>query len=84
MAHINVGDYQNAIAYLDNFDADDVLLNALAKGAIGDAFAQIGQPQEAYEYYQRAFKTNENKFSTPKYLFKAAMIGVELGKRHRR
>lgn len=80
MAYLNVGDYQNAIAYLDNFDADDVLLNALAKGAIGDAFAQIGQPQEAYEYYQRAFKTNENKFSTPKYLFKAAMIGVELGK----
>lgn len=80
MAYLNVGDYQNAIAYLDNFDADDVLLNALAKGAIGDAFAQIGQPQEAYEYYQRAFKTNENKFSTPKYLFKAAMLGVELGK----
>ena len=41
---------------------------------------EIGQPQEAYEYYQRAFKTNENKFSTPKYLFKAAMIGVGLGK----
>ena len=40
MAYLNLGDYVNAIAYLDQFDTDDVMLKALAKGAIGDAFAE--------------------------------------------
>ena len=55
------------------------MLNALAKGAIGDAFAQIGQPQEAYEYYQRALKPTKINLALQN-TFKAAMIGVELGK----
>ena len=80
MAYLNIKDYQNAITYLDRFDADDVLLSALAKGAIGDAFAQLGQNDEAYEYYQKAAAASDNSFSTPKYLFKAALVGIELGK----
>ncbi|MBR99362.1 MAG: hypothetical protein CMC57_05285, partial [Flavobacteriaceae bacterium] len=47
---------------------------ALSKGAIGDAFAEIGQMDEAYEYYVLAFQASQNSFTTPKYLFKAAMI----------
>jgi tetratricopeptide (TPR) repeat protein len=80
MAYLNIKDYQNAITYLDRFDADDVLLSALAKGAIGDAFAQLGQNDEAYEYYQKAAAASDNSFSTPKYLFKASLVGIELGK----
>ena len=43
MAYLNLKDYENAIVYLDQFSADDVLLSALSKGAIGDAFLQLGQ-----------------------------------------
>lgn len=80
MSYLNLKDYKNAIAYLDDFKSDDVLLSALSKGAIGDAFAQIGQNKEAYDYYVKASKENNNLFSTPKYLYKAAMLGVDLGK----
>lgn len=80
MAYLNLGDYVNAIEYLDQFDTDDVLLKALAKGAIGDAFAQIGQPEEAYDYYVTAFESSDNSFSAPKYLFKAGILGTTLGK----
>jgi len=80
MAYLNTKDYQNAIVYLDKFNSDDVLLTALAKGAIGDAFAQLNQLDDAYDYYLAASKINDNKFSTPKYLYKAAMVGEELGK----
>lgn len=80
MSYLNLKDYKNAIAYLDNFNSDDILLSALSKGAIGDAFAQIGQNQEAFEYYKAASDVSDNLFSTPKYLYKAAMIGSELGK----
>ncbi len=80
MAYLNIKDYENAIAYLDRFDADDVLLSALAKGAIGDAFAQLGQNEEAYDYYQKESALIDNSFSTPKYLIKASLTWIELGK----
>lgn len=80
MAYLNIKDYQNAIAYLDQFNSDDVLLGALAKGAIGDAFAQMGQLEEAFDYYVTASNVNNNMYSTPKFLYKAAMIGSKLGK----
>tara|TARA_B100001989_G_C24529987_1_gene461050 strand:+ start:311 stop:1081 length:771 start_codon:yes stop_codon:yes gene_type:complete len=80
MAYLNLKEYKNAIIYLDEFSSDDVLLSSLSKGAIGDAFSQINQPEEAYQYYLEAAKINNNLYSTPKYLFKAAMIGVELDK----
>ena len=81
MAYLNLEDYVNAIEYLDQFDTEDVMLKALAKGAIGDAFAQIDQPEEAYEYYVAAFESSQNSFSAPKYLFKAAILGATLGKK---
>ena len=80
MAYLNIKDYQNAIAYLDEFNSEDVLLGALAKGAIGDAFAQMGQLEEAFDYYVTASNVNNNMYSTPKFLYKAAMIGSKLGK----
>jgi tetratricopeptide (TPR) repeat protein len=80
MAYLNLGDYVNAIDYLDQFDTDDVMLKALAKGAIGDAFAQIGQPEEAYDYYVLAHQASDNSFSAPKYLYKAGILGASLGK----
>lgn len=80
MAYLNLKDYGKAIDYLDNFKSDDIMLKALAKGAIGDAFAQIGQPEEAYEYYVAAFQASDNLFSAPKYLYKAGMLGANLGK----
>ena len=80
MAYLNLGDYISAIDYLDEFDTNDVMLNALAKGGIGDAFAQIGQLEDAYDYYVFAFEASDNTFSAPKYLFKAGMLGASLGK----
>ena len=80
MAYLNLKEYENAITYLDQFKADDILLSALAKGAIGDAFAQLGQIDDAYDYYIQASNVSENMYSTPKYLYKAAMLGAENGK----
>ena len=80
MSYLNIKDYQNAITYLDQFNSEDVLLGALAKGAIGDAFEQMGQPEKALDYYIVASNINNNVYSTPKFLYKAAMIGSKLGR----
>lgn len=79
MAYLNIKDYQNAIAYLSDFSSDDMMLFAISQGGIGDAFVQLNQPEEALEYYIKASKTNENDFTAPLYLMKAARVALDLG-----
>ena len=79
MAYLNLKDYPNAIAYLEDFSSDDIILNAIAKGGIGDAFAQLNQPENALEYYEKAVAVSDNEFTAPLYLFKAGNIALTLG-----
>jgi tetratricopeptide (TPR) repeat protein len=70
--YLNMGDFENAIVYLDEFKGTDEILSVVAKGAIGDAFLELNQPEEALEYYTRATRVNDNEFVIPIYLQKAA------------
>lgn len=72
VCYLNLGDFENAIIYLDDFNGDDEILSVVAKGAIGDAFLELNQPEEALEYYTKATKVNNNEFVIPIYLQKAA------------
>lgn len=80
MAYLNTNRFEEAIDYLSDFSSDDVLLSALAKGALGDAHAQLGQDEKALSYYKEAFEASDNDFTTPKYLFKAGLIGASLNR----
>jgi TolA-binding protein len=51
----------------------------LAKGAIGDAYSQKNQPQEALENYVKAAESNKNDFTTPRFLLKAGKVALTLG-----
>ena len=70
--------YEQAIEYLGNFSSEDALLGPTALGAIGDAFADINQPEDALAYYQKAAKKNDNDFTSPLFLFKAAQTAMAL------
>ena len=78
MAYLNTKQYEKAISYLEDFSSDDVLLSALANGALGDAHAQLGDNQKALKYYKAAVNASDNGFTTPKYLFKAGLVGASL------
>ena len=80
MAYLNMNDFNAAIDYLKDFSSDDVLLSALAKGAIGDSYAQLGKTDQALSYYEEAINASENEYTSPKYLFKAALLSSALGK----
>lgn len=79
-AYLYTGKYQEAINYLEDFDSDDQILAALAKGGIGDAFMQLDQPEEALGYYEKAANIRSNAFTTPKFLLKAAITALQLKK----
>ncbi|MAL60289.1 MAG: hypothetical protein CMC14_09590 [Flavobacteriaceae bacterium] len=80
MAYLNTNKYQEAINYLDKFKTDDPLLGPLAKGGIADAFVQLNQPEEAYKYYKEAIKLSDNEMTTPRFLLKAGITALNLGK----
>jgi tetratricopeptide (TPR) repeat protein len=81
MAYLNTGKYTEAIDYLGKFKSEDIVLGALAKGAIGDAYAQNKNPEEALDNYLKAVAANKNDFTTPRFLLKAGKTALELGKK---
>ena len=79
IAYLNTGKYTEAIEYLGKFKSDDIVLSALAKGAIGDAYSQNNQPKEALSNYVKAVEANKNDFTTPRFLLKAGKTALTLG-----
>ncbi|MDE3743608.1 tetratricopeptide repeat protein [Maribacter polysaccharolyticus] len=78
MAYLEMNKYDEAIAHLEDFSSDDDILGALAKGGLGDAFMQLGQPEDALGYYESAMKHSDNGFTTPKFLYKSGITALEL------
>ncbi|WP_460218804.1 tetratricopeptide repeat protein [Psychroserpens sp. MEBiC05023] len=78
MAYLNTKDYTNAVKYLSDFDTSDDVLGPIAKGAIGDAFVQLNQLEDALGYYEQAINASTNDYTTPMYLFKAAGVAETL------
>lgn len=77
--YLKLGDFEAAIRYLKNFDANDDLLQARAYALIGDAYMELGDAQNAAEYYQDAADYKPNKQFTPVYLRKAAIAYEKQG-----
>ena len=72
-------EYQKAIEYLSKFSSNDEILGPTAIGAIGDAFADINQTEDALEYYEKAAYFKDNEFTAPLFLFKAGRSAMDLG-----
>jgi len=78
IAYLRTSDYENAIIQFNDFSTDDEILGALAKGNIGDAFAQINQPQDAIDNYIKAAEYQKNTLTAPFYLFKAGNLALDM------
>ncbi|MDE5611983.1 MAG: tetratricopeptide repeat protein, partial [Odoribacter sp.] len=73
VSYLHIGEYDNAIKYLNKFSSDDLLLANLAIANIGDAYMQLGNYKKAAEYYQKAASSKTNDFSTPSFLMKQGL-----------
>ena len=78
MIYIKLKNYKQAIHHLKKFNSKDILLSSIALGSIGDSYLNLNKPKLSLEYYEKAFSLNSNDFSTPKYLFKAAIVSNSL------
>lgn len=83
ISYLKIKQYDKAIAHLENFSSNDAMLAPTALGAIGDAFADLEQAEEALAYYEKAANAKKNNATTPLYLFKAANTALDLGKKEK-
>ncbi|WP_420572582.1 hypothetical protein [Kordia sp.] len=79
IAYLNLNEYKLAVKHLQEFNSDDIIIGAKAKGAIGDAFIQMEDPTVALEYYEKAFQHSANDATTPIYLYKAGVTALDIG-----
>lgn len=74
MSYLKKGQFENAIETLEEYDGEDQVTGILATGAIGDAHLELGRMDEALEHYQKAADKEDNQFTTPIFLQKAALV----------
>jgi tetratricopeptide (TPR) repeat protein len=70
---LRMGQYEEAITYLEQFSGSDEMLAPVAIGAIGDANMELNKLDLAIKYYLKAADKSSNSFTTPIYLKKAAL-----------
>jgi tetratricopeptide (TPR) repeat protein len=80
MCYLKTGQYEEAIDELDSYNARDGVTGALALGAIGDAYTELGKTEEALDYFLKASKEEANKFTSPIFLMKAGIAYESLNK----
>lgn len=68
------GEFQQAIDQLKEFESDDEIIQPMAYGAMGDAYLELNDNQNALDYYLKAANDRDNDFTTPMFLMKAAWV----------
>lgn len=68
------GEYISAVDHLESFSSSDLLIQARAYALIGDAYVEMGNHEDAVNFYNKAAAFNANEYTTPTYLIKAAVV----------
>lgn len=74
ISYLNLGNFDSALKYLEDFDADGVVGPAMKYGALGDAYSELNQMDKAATNYKKAADATENELLTPYYLKKLALL----------
>ncbi len=74
VAKLKEGKYDEAISALENFKADDYLLQARAFSLIGDAYSEKKEYSTAAKHYEKAANFYPNEQFTPIYLLKLGQV----------
>lgn len=80
MAYLKQKNYDQAIEALKGYNPHDKITPSLALGAIGDAYMEKNEVDEAISYYEKATKEKPNNFTTPILMMKLAAALESKGK----
>ena len=73
ICYLRLGQYQDALKYLDKYNGKDQLTPVLNEMMKGDAEAEQGNTAAAIKHYEKAAKMDNNPITAPFALFKAGL-----------
>ena len=79
VSSFKIGDIENALSYFENYDAPSGILGVGSISFYASILKENGSLEKAAETFLDAAEWNENEFTTPYNLFRAATIYYELG-----
>lgn len=74
LCYLHLGDFDNAISYLEDFDAEGKLLPIMKNGILGDCYSEKKEFDKALDYYKKATEAGENDLLVGYYLKKLGML----------
>ncbi len=74
ICYLHLGEYQQAIDFLNKYSKKDKVIGSLAIGATGDAYVELGDVDKGVAKYVEAADFAKNSFNTPLFLMKAGEI----------
>jgi len=79
ISYLNVGRYDDAISYLNAYNADGVFGPILKNGNLGDAYSELQDFDKAISYYSKATTSSKDALMTPYYLYKLGLLSEKMG-----
>ena len=73
ICYYKLGQYDNAIKFLSQYDSDDNYFSTSVIGLIGDAYVELGENSKALDYFEKAADT-KNEVLSPVYLKKSGIV----------
>jgi len=73
VSNLQLGNFNEAVDYLKSFSTDEEIITATAAGALGDAYAELGQNDDAIAQYKKAADL-DNDLTAPVYLMKLGVM----------
>jgi tetratricopeptide (TPR) repeat protein len=80
ICYLHLGNYNEAIDYLNKYSKKDRVIGSLAIGATGDAYVELGNVEKGASKYIEAADYAKNSFNTPLFLMKAGELYELSGK----
>ena len=74
VSYLHLGQFEEALDYLNDFKTDDILLAPVTEGAKGDAYLELGEANTALKHYRKAYNMSDNELTAPVYMMKAAKV----------
>ena len=81
ICYAQLGQYENAVKFLDKFNADDQLVSPALMGTLGNCYAQLGQFDKGAATLMKAANKADSQALSPIYLIQAGQIYEKLGKK---
>lgn len=75
ICYLQLGDFNNAVKQLEDFDTDAQQVQALAYARLADAYSELNKKDKAVDYYKKAaYHFEKDEYNASEYLFRAAQL----------